>query len=53
MTAAIDELERSLFARQYLGAEFVRIYAACKRQELETHAAEIPPSEHQAYLAVL
>jgi glutamine synthetase len=50
---ALAAFEQSLFARQYFGAEFVRVFAACKRQELEGHFREIPASEHEAYLATL
>jgi glutamine synthetase len=50
---ALDEFEKSLFARQYFGAEFCRVFSECKWQELDTHTAEIPASEHDAYLTAL
>lgn len=50
---ALDEFEKSLFARQYFGAEFCRVFSECKWQELDTHTLEIPASEHDAYLTAL
>jgi len=50
---ALDEFEKSLFAKQYFGDEFCRVFAECKWQELDTHTLEVPASEHDAYLTAL
>jgi glutamine synthetase len=53
LSEAVAAMEKSPFAHQYFGAEFVRVFAACKMQELATHEAEVPASEHEAYLSTL
>jgi glutamine synthetase len=50
---ALDEFEKSLFVKQYFGAEFCKVFAACKWQELDTHTGTVPASEHDAYLGAL
>lgn len=50
---ALDEFERSPFVQQYFGAEFCKVFAACKWQELDTHTDTVPVSEHEAYLTAL
>jgi len=42
--------EQSKFIAKYLGADFQRVYAACKRQEKSIMDAYVNPAEHDAYL---
>lgn len=41
---------RSPFVAEYLGADFQRVYAACKRQEADEMRLRVTSAEHDAYL---
>ncbi|MEL6766062.1 MAG: glutamine synthetase family protein [Pseudomonadota bacterium] len=43
----------SAFAAEWLGAEFVRVVAAMKRQERATLMAQVPDIEYDAYLRIV
>lgn len=47
---ALEALEQNRALAGYLGDEFMRVYLACKRAELERFAAHITPLEHDWYL---
>lgn len=47
---AIEEFEGSEFMRRALGPQLARVFAAMKRQELETLLAKVTDAEYDAYL---
>lgn len=47
---ALAALESNEPLADYLGRDFMRVYLACKRAELERFAAHITPLEHDWYL---
>jgi glutamine synthetase len=49
---AIDRFERAAVFARYFDAEFVRLYCATKRQELETFAAHVTPFEFDTYVSL-
>jgi glutamine synthetase len=51
--AAISAFEASRFVREALGAEFARVYALMKRQEMERMLRRVTDAEYDAYLRVL
>lgn len=51
--AALRTFEQSAFIAEYLGTEYRRLFAAVKRQELETHRRQVPLFEYQTCLAVV
>ena len=49
---AIDRFERAAVFARYFDPEFVRLYCATKRQELETFAAHVTPFEFDTYVSL-
>jgi glutamine synthetase len=49
---ALARFERAPVLGRYLGGEFVRLYCATKRQELETFAAAVTPFEFDTYVSL-
>ena len=47
---ALERLAQSEVLAGYLGADYLRTYAACKRLDLEQFEAEISPAEYRWYL---
>lgn len=47
---ALDAFEASAHITEYFGAEYKRLYVACKRQELETCNRQISGFEYESYL---
>lgn len=47
---ALDAFEQGAVLREYLGAEFARIYAICRRTECERFHAEVGSQDYQWYL---
>ena len=47
---ALDLFEKSAFADKYFGAEFKKMYVACKRQEKDEIDSRVSSVEHDAYL---
>ncbi|TCO81930.1 glutamate--putrescine ligase [Plasticicumulans lactativorans] len=47
---ALEEFERSAFVQDYLGEPYVRLYAACRRQELAAFGKQVTPLEYDSYL---
>ena len=47
---ALERAERSAFLREALGAEFVQIFLAIKRQECERFSAEVSELDYAWYL---
>jgi len=47
---AIERFERSSFIREALGADYQRLFSACKRQDLASFAQRVPDTEHDACL---
>jgi glutamine synthetase len=51
--SAIAAFEQSDFIREALGAEFARVYAAMKRQEMERLLQRVTDAEYDTYLRTL
>ncbi len=47
---ALDLFEKSSFVDKYFGAEFKKMYVACKRQEKDEIDSRVSSVEHDAYL---
>ncbi len=47
---ALGKFSQSAFIRDYLGAEFQRIYSATKQQEINEFNKHVTPLEYQSYL---
>lgn len=47
---ALDLFEKSAFVKKYFGAPYQKLYAACKRQELEILEGQVSSIEYDAYL---
>ena len=47
---ALERFEQSEFVRDYLGAEFQRVYALVKRQEMDEFDRQVTPLEYDANL---
>ncbi len=47
---ALEEFEKSEFMREYFGAAYVNLYAACRRQELAAFGKQVTPLEYDSYL---
>jgi glutamine synthetase len=47
---AIERLERAQILREYLGAEYIGLYCATKRNELASFNAHVSPLEYEWYL---
>lgn len=51
--AALARFEQSPFVAEYLGAEYRRLFAACKRQERERLRRVVPHVEYDTYLGTI
>ena len=47
---ALERFEQAEFVRDYLGAEFQRVYALVKRQEMDEFDRQVTPLEYDANL---
>lgn len=52
-STALDRFEASQCAERLFGAEFVKVFTAVKRREIEELTSTIPPHEYAAYLSRL
>lgn len=48
--AALDRFEKSAFVAKYFGKRYQKVYAACKRQELEIMQGQVSSIEYDAYM---
>jgi len=50
---ALETFAASTFAGDYLGAEYRRLFAACKAQEQARFRRQVPPFEYETYLGTV
>lgn len=53
LTASTDMLEKSTFAREYLGEEFIEHFVATRRWEVQEHEAAVTNWERRRYLELI